>query len=73
MDESNLSVVCFTCTKQRLQRIVSWNQESSKVDEELSGDVEEDEKEVHPEESKEGVDLRDGGLLLKIVEYLIFG
>jgi hypothetical protein len=68
-----LSIVNFACAEQGVQGVVSRNDKSCKVHEELSTDVEEDQKEVDSDESEEGVHLGDAGLLLEIVESRVFG
>jgi len=63
-----LSVINLATAEQCFERIVSRENEASKVDEELSTDVKEDEEEVESEKAEEDIDLGDVGLLLKIVE-----
>ena len=48
--------------------VISRDQKSSKVHEEFSRNVEEDQEEVDPHESKEGIDLWNRCLLFKIVQ-----
>lgn len=68
-----LSVVGLACAEQCFHRVIARNKKASKVDKELSGDVEEDQKEVNPNEAEESVNFRHGGLLLEVVEHVIFG
>lgn len=68
-----MGIINLAGTEQCFQRIVSWNYESRKVDEEFASNVEEDEEEVEADKAKEGVDLGHTGLSLKIVERRVFG
>lgn len=68
-----LGVVNLVGTKERIQRIVSGNNEPGKVHKEFAADVEEDQEEVEADEAEEGVDLGDTGLFLEVVEDGILG
>jgi len=68
-----LRVIDLGCTEQGIQGIVGWEDEASSIDEELPSNVEEDQEEVEGAQAKDHVDLRDGSLLLKIVESRILG
>jgi hypothetical protein len=68
-----LGVVDLASGEQSVQRVVAGDDESSNVDEELSGNVEEDEEEVEAGETEDGVGLGDGGLLLEVVEGGVLG
>ena len=68
-----LSVIHLAGAEQSLQRVITWNDESSKVREELASDVEEDEEEVDADEPEEGIDLGHGSLLLEVVQGWVFG
>lgn len=68
-----LSVVNLACREEGIQRVVAGDDESSNVDKELSGNVEEDEEEVETGKTENHVDLGNGGLLLKVVEGGVFG
>jgi hypothetical protein len=56
-----------------LQGPVGREGEAGSVDEELAGDVEEDEEEVEGREAEDDVDFRDGGLRLEVVERWVLG
>lgn len=73
MNSSYLSVICGTSSKQRMKRVISRNQETGKVNQELAGNVEEDEEEVDSYETEDGVDLGDRGLSLEVVEKRVLG
>lgn len=68
-----LSVVCGGGAEQSLDRKVARDDEASHVDEELAGDVEENEEEVQGANTKDGVHLGHRGLLLKVVENRVLG
>lgn len=71
--ESYLSVICGTGSKQRVERVVSGNQETGKVNQELAGNVKENEEKVDSDDTQDGVDLGDWGLSLKVVEKRVLG
>lgn len=71
--DAYLSVVDFAGAEERIQRVVARNDETGNVDEELAGNVEEDEEEVQAGETENSIDLGDGGLLLEVVEGGVFG
>jgi hypothetical protein len=68
-----LGVINLGGTEQCLQRVVSRNHESSKVDEEFAADVKEDKEEVETDQAEEGIDLGDAGLFLEVVEDRVLG
>lgn len=68
-----LGVIDLAGAEESLERVVTGNDETSNVDEELSGDVEEDQEEVETGETKDHVDLGDRRLLLKVVECGVLG
>lgn len=68
-----LSVIDLAGAEQGIERVVAGNDEAGNVDEELAGNVEEDEEEVEAGETEDGVDLGDRRLLLKVVEGGVFG
>jgi hypothetical protein len=68
-----LGVVDLAGTEQGVERVVAGDDESSNVDEKLAGNVEENQEEVEADEAEDGVDLGDGGLLLKVVEGGVLG
>lgn len=68
-----LSIIRRGGAEKSLDRVVSWDDETRSVDEELCGNVEKDEEEVESSESEDDVDLGDRGLLLEVVEGWVFG
>lgn len=68
MQRTYLGIISLACTKQRLQRVITRDDESRKVHEELSSDVKEDEEEVDARDAEEGIDFGDRCLLLEVVE-----
>ena len=68
-----MGVIGLGLREQSLERVVTRDDEASKVDEELASNVEEDEKEVEGTETEDDVDLGDGALLLKVVESRVRG
>ena len=68
-----LGIIGLACTKQCLHRIVAWNYESCKIDEEFAANVEEYKEEVDTDQTKEGIDLWYRGLLLKVIEHRVLG
>lgn len=68
-----MGVIGLGLGEQSLERVVTRDDEASKVDEELASDVEEDEEEVEGTETEDDVDLGDGALLLKVVEGRVLG
>jgi len=68
-----LRIVSFAGSEQSLQRVVSGKHEASEIGKKLTANVEEDEEEVGGDQSKEGVDLWDRGLLLEVDQSRVFG
>ena len=66
-----MSIIDLVTAEQCFKRVVSGNDETGKVDEELASDVEEDEEKVETDEAEEDVDLGNAGLLLKVIEHRI--
>lgn len=73
IEEPHLCVIRLASAEQGLQGVVCWDNEASYIDQEMSGDVEENEEEVKGSEAKDGVDLGYGGLPFKVVEGGVFG
>jgi hypothetical protein len=73
MGSAHLGVVDLASAEQGIQGVVAGDNESGNVDEELAGNVEEDEEEVQASETENGVDLGYRGLLLKVVEGGVLG
>lgn len=63
-----LGIVTLSDTEQGLERVVSWNHETSNVCKKLTADVEEDKEEVCRDKAEESVNLGHRGLLLKVVQ-----
>lgn len=68
-----MCVISLAAGEQGLERVVGWEGKAGGVDEELAGDVEEDEEEVESAETEDDVDLGDAGLLLEVVEGWVLG
>lgn len=63
-----LRIIRLPGREQRMERVVRREREASGVDEELAGDVEEDEEEVEGAEAEDDVDLGHARLLLEILQ-----
>lgn len=68
-----MSVVGLAGGEEGLKRVIAGDDETGKVGEELSSNVEEDGKEVESCDTQDNVDLGDGGLRLKVVEQVVLG
>jgi len=68
-----LSVIRLANSEQGLKRVVTWDDKSSNICEELPTNIEEDEEEVGCDQSEKGIDLGDRSLLLKVVEKRVLG
>lgn len=68
-----LLIIVLPGSEQRLERVVGWERKAGSVDEELAGDVEEDEEEVEGAEAEHEVDFGDARLLLELVEVRLLG
>jgi hypothetical protein len=66
-----LGIIGLVGREDSFKGIVSGEDETSKVGKDLTSKVEENEEEVEADNTKNGVDLGDGRLLLKVVEDLI--
>ena len=66
-----MSIISFVRGEQSLHGVVSRNDKPGEVDEEFSGDVEEDEEEVESNKPEEDIDFGNGCLSLEIVEHRI--
>lgn len=66
-----LGIIGLAGRENSFERIVSGDDESSKVGKDLSSEVKQDEEEVEADNSKDGVNLGDGCLLLEVVEDLV--
>lgn len=70
---SYLGVVLGARGEERLQGVVTGDQETSKVDEELARDVKEDQEEVDSNKAQDDIDLGDIGLTLKVGKDRVLG
>ena len=68
-----LSVIALGGGEESLEGVVGGDDEAGGVDEELSGNVEEDKEEVEGAEAENNVDLGDVGLLLKLLQLRVLG
>lgn len=66
-----LGIIGLAGREDSFKGIVSGEDETSKVGKDLTSKVEENEEEVEADNTKNGVDLGDGRLLLEVVEDLI--
>ena len=69
---THLSIINFAGREQGRQRVVAGNDKTSDVNEELAGDVKEDQEEVKCRDTQNSVDLGHRRLLLEIVESGVF-
>lgn len=68
-----MRIINLAGAKQGFEGVIARNQKSGEVDQKLASNVEEDEEEVQANDTEESIDLRNGGLLLKVVEGRILG
>ena len=68
-----LGVIALAGGEKGLEGVVGGDDEAGGVDEELSGNVEEDKEEVEGAEAENNVDLGDVGLLLKLLQLRVLG
>lgn len=68
-----LCVIGLAAAEKGLQGVVGRNGETGGVDQELAGNVKEDEEEVEGADAEDYVDLGDGGLLFERVELGVLG
>lgn len=71
--QTYLCIIGFATAEQGFQRVVSGEQETSEVDEELASNVEENEEEVETEKAEDNINFRHRGLLFKAVKRGILG
>lgn len=71
--KSYLGVIGGTLGEQGLERVVTRQEETSQVDEELASNVKEDQEKVDSHKAQDGVNLGDGGLTLQVVENGVLG
>jgi hypothetical protein len=63
-----LRIISLSWSEKRLERVISWNNESGEICQELASEVEKHEEEVKTDDSEEAIDLWNGCLLLEVVE-----
>jgi len=68
-----LGVIGGGSGEQGLEGVVTGEDETGKVDEELASDVEEDQEEVNTDQTQDDIDLGDRGLTLKVVQDRVLG
>lgn len=68
-----MRIISFPAGEQCLHGEIGWDDETRRVDQELAGNIKEDEEEVQGAETEDHVDFWDAGLLLKVVESWVFG
>jgi len=68
-----LGIIARLRSEQSLEGVVGWDGEADGLDEEVGGDVEEDQEEVQGSEAEDDVDLWHIGLLFEVVEGRVFG
>jgi len=68
-----LGIIVLVMGKQGVERIVSRDDETGNVGEELAAEVKQDEEEVERDRANNGVGLGDRGLFLEVVESRVLG
>ena len=68
-----LRVVGFGGSEEGVERVVCGEGKASGIDQELAGNVKEDEEEVEGGDAQHHVDFGDAGLLLEVVQGWVFG
>lgn len=71
--ETYLSVIRGARREEGLEGVVTGDEETGKVDEELASDVEKDKEEVDSDQAEDRIDLGDISLTLKVVEDRVLG
>lgn len=70
---SYLSVVGTTGGEESLHGVVTGQEETGQVNQEVASDVEEDQEEVDADQTQDSVDLGDRGLSLQVVQDRVLG
>jgi hypothetical protein len=73
LSESHLSVIRGARSEEGLERVVTGEEETGEVNEELASDVEENEEEVDADQTQDDIDLGDVGLALQVVQNGVLG
>lgn len=68
-----LGIILLVGGKERVERVVSGEDEASKVGEELAAEVEDDKEEVESNKADGGIGLGNAGGLLEVVEGRVLG
>lgn len=68
-----LGIILLGSGKEGIERVVSGEDEASKVGEELAAEVEDDQEEVESNETDDGISLGNAGGLLEVVEGRVLG
>lgn len=71
--KTHLSVIPSTRCEQGVNGVVTGDKETSEVNEELAGDVKEDEEEVDADKTQDRIHLGDIGLALQVVKDGVLG
>jgi len=66
-----LSIIGLASREESFERIITGDDETGKVGEDLPSEVEEDEEKVDADYTKNGVNFRDGGLFLEVIENFV--
>lgn len=70
---THLSIIGFTSREECVKGVVTGDEETDEVDEELARDVEENKEKVDSNKTQESIHLGDRGLSLKLVEDGVLG
>jgi hypothetical protein len=67
-----LGVIDSAAREQSVEGVISWDDETNRVHEELGSDVEEDQEEVQGAEPEHDIDLGHVGVGLEVIENFVF-
>ena len=68
-----LGVIALAGGEKGLEGVVAGEEETGKVDEELAGNVEEDQEGVNTNQTQDHIDLGNTGLTLEVVQNRVLG
>lgn len=68
-----LCIILLVVGEERLERVVTGDNEAGKVGQELAAEVEDDKEEVEGADTNDSISLGDTGLLLSVVEERVLG
>lgn len=71
--KTHLGVIRGARSEEGLERVVTGEEETGEVNEELASDVEENEEEVDADKTQDDIDLGDAGLALQVVQNRVLG